>query len=118
MHGAYVMDRIFPSGTNPGLTRMLSYSAPAGSRSAVGYEPCDLVGVAVFEPAASSSRSQIAERNATAVVNLTSERPSVNVRQRPVMYVPVVTQLVTRLVSSCPGVGPRLVRGQVIPNSH
>src|SRR5262249_53768159 len=48
-----VMDRIFPSG----LTRMLSYSIPAAGRSAVGCKPCDLVGVAGFEPAASSSRT-------------------------------------------------------------
>jgi len=27
-----------------GLIRMLSYSAPAASRSAVGCKPCDLVG--------------------------------------------------------------------------
>ena len=54
------------------------------------------VGVAGFEPAASSSRSQIAVRAASAAVRLTWERPSVNVRQRPVMNVPIVTQLVTR----------------------
>jgi len=33
------------------------YSAPAVGRSAVGYMPFDLVGVAGFEPAASSSRT-------------------------------------------------------------
>jgi hypothetical protein len=41
---------------------MLSYSAPAASRSAVGCMPCDLVGVAGFEPAASSSRTKRAAK--------------------------------------------------------
>jgi len=45
---------------------------------------------------ASSSRSQIAVRTAGAAVRLIWERLSVNVRQRPVMNVPIVTQLVTR----------------------
>jgi hypothetical protein len=53
VHGADVMDRIFQAGP----TRMLSYSAPVASRSAVGCKPGDLVGVAGFEPAASSSRT-------------------------------------------------------------
>jgi hypothetical protein len=65
---------------------------------------------------ASSSRSQIAVRTARAAVRLIWERPSVSVRQRPVMNVPIVTQLVTRLASRVgPGFGPHLVRGQVIP---
>jgi hypothetical protein len=54
-------------------------------------------------------------RTARTAVCLIWERPSVNVRQRLVMNVPVVTQLVTRLASeSVRGLGPRLVRGQVI----
>ena len=57
-------------------------------------------GVAGFEPAACSSRSQVAVRTARAAVCLIWERPSVNVRQRPVMNVAIVTQLVTRLASS------------------
>ena len=61
--------------------------------------PLTWVGVAGFEPAASSSRSQIALRTARAAVCLIWERPSVNVRQRPVMNVAIVTQLVTRLAS-------------------
>jgi hypothetical protein len=74
------------------------------------------VGVAGFEPAASSSRSQIAVRTARAAVRLIWERPSVNVRQRLVMNVPIVTQLVTRLASgSVQGFGPCLARSQVIP---
>ena len=60
-----------------------------------------------FQPAASSSRSQIAVRTARAVVYLIWERLSVNVRQRPVINVAIVTQLVTRLASSGPRVGPR-----------
>jgi hypothetical protein len=48
---------------------------------------------------ASSSRTQIAVRTARAAVRLIWERPSVNVRQRPAMNVPIVTQLVTRLAS-------------------
>jgi hypothetical protein len=64
---------------------------------------------------ASSSRSQVAVQTARAAVCLIWERPSVNVRQRPVMNVAIVTRLVTRLASSRPGVGPRLIRGQVSP---
>jgi hypothetical protein len=65
---------------------------------------------------ASSSRSQIAVRTARAAVRLIWERPSVNVRQRLVVNVPIVTQLVTRLaIESVRGFGPRLVRGRVIP---
>jgi hypothetical protein len=73
-----------------------------------------MVGVAGFEPAASSSRTQVAVRTARAVVRLIWERPSVNIRQRPATNVPVVTQLVTRLAGSRSGVGPCLARGQVI----
>jgi hypothetical protein len=42
------------------LSYSLSYSASAASRSAGGCMPCDLVGVAGFEPAASSSRTEYA----------------------------------------------------------
>jgi hypothetical protein len=64
--------------------------------------------------AASSSRSQVAVRTARAAVRLIWERPSVNVRQRLVMNVPIVTQLVTRLASESVR-GLVLVRGQAIP---
>src|SRR5215831_5226456 len=60
-----------------GPTRMLSYSlsysAPAASRSAVGCKPCDLVGVAGFEPAASSSRTQAGCAGHTLAPRLSSQ---------------------------------------------
>jgi hypothetical protein len=40
------------------LSYSLGYSAPGVNRSAAGRVPCDLVGVAGFEPAASSSQSK------------------------------------------------------------
>ena len=55
---------------------------------------CDLVRVAGFEPAASSSRSQIAVRTARAAVRLIWERTSINIRQRLVMNVPIGPGLV------------------------
>ena len=55
-----------------------------------------VVGVAGFEPAASSSRSQVAARTASIAACLTSERPSMGVRwclpREPV----IVTHSVTR----------------------
>jgi len=55
-------------------------------------------------------------RTARAAVRLIWERPSVNVHQRLVMNVAIVTQLATRLASeSVRGLGPRLVHGHVIP---
>ena len=53
---------------------------------------------------AHSPRSQITVRTTRAAVRLIWERPSVNVRQRPVMNVPIVTQLVTRLTRVSPHV--------------
>jgi hypothetical protein len=54
------------------------------------------VGVAGFEPAASSSRSQVVVSTASAASCLTWERPSVDVRWRPPLAVAIVTHLVTR----------------------
>ena len=52
---------------------------------------------------ASSSRSQVAARTASAAACLTWERPSVSVHWRPLLAVAIVTQLVTRsLVSMSP----------------
>jgi hypothetical protein len=59
--------------------------------------PSELVGVAGFEPAASSSRSQVAIPVSRVAVSLTWERLSVSVRWRPPLAVAIVTQLVTRL---------------------
>jgi len=50
----------------------------------------------VVDPGASSSRSQVAVRTNRAAVSVTWEQPSVNVRQRPLVNVAIVTQLVTR----------------------
>jgi Tetratricopeptide repeat len=47
---------------------------------------------------AHSSRSQITVRTTRAAVCLIWERPSVNVRQRPVMNLPIVTQLTARVL--------------------
>ena len=54
------------------------------------------VGVAGFEPAASSSRSQVAVLTTSVAACLTWDRPSVSVRWRPLLVVVIVTQLVTR----------------------
>jgi hypothetical protein len=62
---------------------MLSYSAPAISRSLLGRMPSELVGVAGFEPAASSSRRQSATLIASASTPSTSWSLSTGVRQRP-----------------------------------
>ena len=57
---------------------------------------CDLVGVAGFEPAASSSRSQVhrSPRWAKLVAGLL--RVSIDVRGSPPRCVAIVTQIVTR----------------------
>ena len=60
-------------------------------------EPLTCVGVAGFEPAASSSRSQVAMPTASDAACLTWELPSVSVRWRPLLAVAIVTHLVTRL---------------------
>ncbi len=57
---------------------------------------CDLVGVGRFELPASSSRSQLAVRAASAAACLTWERPSFSVRWRPPLLVAIVTHLVTQ----------------------
>ena len=44
------------------LSYSLGYSAPADSRADVGHMPSELVGVAGFEPAASSSRTKRAAK--------------------------------------------------------
>jgi hypothetical protein len=54
-----------------------------------------VVGVAGFEPAASSSRSQRAMRSTIALPLLTCLALSVDVRWRPLVSVAVVTHLVT-----------------------
>ena len=58
--------------------------------------PVSWVGVAGFEPAASSSRSQVAVGSASAPACLTWEVPSVNVRWRPLLAMAIVTHLVTQ----------------------
>ena len=60
----------------------------------------ELVGVPGFEPAASSSRSQVPVRATSAAACLTWEAPSVDVRWRPLLSVAIVTHLVTRLLAS------------------
>ena len=55
----------------------------------------ELVGVAGFEPAASSSRSQRAMRAARAAARLAWEATSADVHWRPLLSVVIVTQLVT-----------------------
>ena len=92
------MDQIFPREG----TRMLGCSALAIRRSGGDHMPSKLVGVAGFEPAASSSRSQVAVPTASGAACLTWERPSVSVRWCPLLAVVIVTHLVTRsLLSGC-----------------
>jgi hypothetical protein len=74
------------------------------ARLLVVWLPLDVCGFRLvlargWHEVASSSRSQIAVRTARAAVRLIWERPSINVRPRPVMNVPIDTQLVTRLAS-------------------
>jgi len=54
------------------------------------------VGVAGFEPAASSSRSQVVLWAARTGACLTWQTPSADVRWRPWWFAVIVTQLVTR----------------------
>ena len=58
--------------------------------------PSELVGVAGFEPAASSSRSHVAVPTASIAARLTRERPSASVRWRPPLVAAIVTHLVTQ----------------------
>jgi hypothetical protein len=56
----------------------------------------ELVGVAGFEPAASSSRSQVAARATSAAARVACGRPSMRVRWRPPLLVAIVIRFVTR----------------------
>jgi hypothetical protein len=56
------------------------------------------VGVAGFEPAPSSSQSQVAVLTTSDAARLTWKRPSVSVRLRPPLSAAIVTDLVTRLL--------------------
>jgi len=62
--------------------------------------PSELVGVVGFEPVASSSRSQVQTRTASAAARLTWDRPSVSAPWRPPLSVAIVTHLVTRSPAS------------------
>jgi hypothetical protein len=80
------------------------------SAQLVTYEPptCNYhVGVAGFEPAASSSRSQLGVRTARAAVCLTWEAPSIGVRGHPLLATAMVTHLVTRSSRLLDGPGQR-----------
>jgi hypothetical protein len=63
-------------------------------------EPLTWVGVAGFEPAASSSRRQVAVPTASGAACSTWESPSVNVRWCPLLAMAIVTHLVTRSLAS------------------
>jgi len=78
------------------LSYSLGYSAPAASRSAVGFKPCDLVGVAAFEPAASSSRTQVHRSAGRYYPWADLLRLSTVVRGSSWTNVAIVTQLVTQ----------------------
>ena len=58
VHGADAMDRIFPARRITVLSYSLSYSPLAVSRCGGDQMPSELVGVAGFEPAASSSEAK------------------------------------------------------------
>jgi hypothetical protein len=70
---------------------------PAAQPSA---RPLTLVGVAGFEPAASSSRSQVQTRTASTAAFLAWDGPSVGVRWRPPLSVAIVTHFVIRPFAS------------------
>jgi hypothetical protein len=70
-----------------------------------------LVGVAGFEPAASSSRSQLPGQGARAVARLTWGVVPAVVQQRPRLVVVEVTHLVTRHQPDQPVTGPCHGRG-------
>src|SRR5262249_36746652 len=63
----------FQAGLTGMLSYSLSYSAPTASRFVVGCKPCDLVGVAGFEPAASSSRTKDEMQASRTALRLTWE---------------------------------------------
>ena len=65
-----------------------------------GEWPVAWVGVAGFETAASSSRSQVQVRAASVAAHLACDRLSVDVRWRPPLSVAIVTQFVTRSLAS------------------
>jgi hypothetical protein len=65
VHGADVMDRIFPGEMNRMRSHSDCHSVLVSNRLGVSHVPSELVGVAGFEPAASSSRSQRAMRPTT-----------------------------------------------------
>ena len=67
--------------------------------------------MAGFEPAASSSRSQVGKRAASTPAHLTCEQPSITVRWCPSPAAGVVTQLVTRLA----GLGQTTADADSIP---
>jgi hypothetical protein len=75
---------------------MLSYSPPASGRPGTSRMPSELVGVAGFEPAASSSRSQVSDHSGSRILPLTSSSLSAAVHWCVVPAVGIVTQLVTR----------------------
>jgi hypothetical protein len=60
------------------------------------YTASELAGVAGFEPAASSSRSQVQMPPASAASCLTWDRTSVSVRGRPTLAMAIVTHLGTQ----------------------
>jgi len=77
-----------PPGTCPRLrtARLLSTAATASPGKATRDDrrwPVSWVGVAGFQPAASSSRSQVAARAVSFAACLTYEQPSIGVRQCP-----------------------------------
>jgi hypothetical protein len=75
---------------------MRSYSAREKGRPRRSQVTCDLVGVAEFEPAACSSRSQVGRRLNFESLPLTCSAPSAGVRRGPAAASGIVTQIVTR----------------------
>ena len=96
VHGADAMDRIFPARRITVLSYSLSYSPLAVSRCGGDQMPSELVGVAGFEPAASSSRSQVQTGATCGLARVACARPSVGVRRRPPSAVAIVTHFVTQ----------------------
>jgi nitroimidazol reductase NimA-like FMN-containing flavoprotein (pyridoxamine 5'-phosphate oxidase superfamily) len=72
--------------------------------------PSELVGVAGFEPAASSSRSQVQTWTASTAARMTWDRPSVTVRWRPLLS---VAMLLTWLLGPSPAVPCNRLTGRL-----
>src|SRR5690348_747408 len=87
-------------GSLPGCIRRDRAATSSTSVTAEDHMPSELVGVAGFEPAASSSRSQVQACATSGLGRVACDRPSVGVRWRSPLAVAIVTHFVTRSLPS------------------